>query len=68
MPRPTCRGTASRSVSVVVYSNGYVSTQGVVKPVVTTEPLSKVVDVLDELKASEYIGRKVLLPSDEGTD
>ena len=45
MPRPTCRGTASRSVSVVVYSNVYVSTQGVVKPVVTTEPLSKVVDV-----------------------
>ena len=55
-------------MSVVVYSNVYVSTQGVVKPVVTTEPLSKVVDVLDELKASEYIGRKVLLPSDEGTD
>ena len=55
-------------MSVVVYSNGYVSTQGVVKPVVTSEPLSKVVDVLDELKASEYIGRKVLLPSDEGTD
>ncbi|KAI0723718.1 GroES-like protein [Cerioporus squamosus] len=41
--------------------------KGIVKPVVSTEPLHNVVDVLDALKANEYIGRKVMLPN-TGTD
>lgn len=41
--------------------------QGIVKPIVSTEPLHKVVEVLDELKANEYLGRKVMLPY-TGTD
>ncbi|RPD56334.1 N-benzyl-3-pyrrolidinol dehydrogenase [Lentinus tigrinus ALCF2SS1-7] len=42
--------------------------KGIVKPVVSTEPLYKVVDVLDELKANEYLGRKVMLPAAYATD
>ncbi|RDX47028.1 N-benzyl-3-pyrrolidinol dehydrogenase [Lentinus brumalis] len=41
--------------------------KGIVKPIVSTEPLHRVVDVLDELKANEYLGRKVILPA-TGTD
>ncbi|KAI0368691.1 N-benzyl-3-pyrrolidinol dehydrogenase [Pilatotrama ljubarskyi] len=37
--------------------------KGIVKPVVTTEPLANVNKVLDELKASEVTGRKVIIPS-----
>ncbi|KAI0359993.1 N-benzyl-3-pyrrolidinol dehydrogenase [Trametes cingulata] len=36
--------------------------KGVIRPVVTTEPLAKVNKVLDELKASEVTGRKVIVP------
>ncbi|KAL0575142.1 hypothetical protein V5O48_006819 [Marasmius crinis-equi] len=36
--------------------------KGAVRPIVKTEPLENVQKVINELRASQYVGRKVLLP------